>query len=635
MCAFQTTNRAPGVYIQEIDVQGPIPGVATSIAAFVGPSRNGPFGTPERLTSWTQFNDTFGDSQPESPYLVQPRFYVANAVEGFFANGGSTCWFVRASTAERASRAFQDGAGNDTLVVTAKEEGQAGNQITVAINDQPNIRTTQIVNENAPITQGLNDQVTLQSSADATKFSVGDRVEVDDAANPPETSIIEDVDNGIIVLETALANQFGAGTIRHADLVANQRRIRVENAGGIDPGSVIELNRGVAAGPTELCVVDAVESATGFLTLAPPGLANAYDLAAGDVPVDTREFALIIDGQTFDRLSMDPRHSRYFRTAVNSDLVEVTAPDPPNASPPPDDMPVVVNPAVPLQNGADDDLFALGGGEFKKAIDALRKVDEVSIVCVPDRWDQDVQQYLIEHCKNMQDRFAVLDPPRGLSTTEVQTHVRGNPVAQTTGLTAENGFAAIYYPWIKVSDPLGENGDRMLVPPSGHVAGLYGRVDSDRGVFKAPANEPLARALDLERRLEEADIGLLNEQGINVIRTLQTQWRYVNVRRLLLFIEESIQEATEFALFEPNEPTLWETIKRQVTGFLTPLWAAGALFGATPEDAFSVRVDEELNPPALRSLGLLVVEVVVCPTTPAEFIVFRVIQRPNGPVVEE
>jgi phage tail sheath protein FI len=156
----------------------------------------------------------------------------------------------------------------------------------------------------------------------------------------------------------------------------------------------------------------------------------------------------------------------------------------------------------------------------------------------------------------------------------------------------------------------------------------------------------------VERTINETDHGLLNETSVNVIRFFRgkghrvwgartiappdrTQWRYINVRRLLLFIEESIQEGTEFAVFEPNNEALWETVKRQVTGFLTQVWRSGALVGTKPEEAFSVRVDDELNPPETRALGQLIIEVRVAPTTPAEFIVFQIIQQPGKKIIDE
>jgi phage tail sheath protein FI len=169
-------------------------------------------------------------------------------------------------------------------------------------------------------------------------------------------------------------------------------------------------------------------------------------------------------------------------------------------------------------------------------------------------------------------------------------------------------------------------------------------------VFKAPANETIRGVLALERTLTEDEQGLLNENEINVLRAFpgrgpvvwgartlskSTQWKFINVRRLLLFIEESIQEGTRFAVFEPNNLALWQTVKRQVTEFLTRVWRDGGLFGATPDQAFRVRVDEELNPPSTRALGQLVIEVIVVPTTPAEFIVFRVIQDSTGASLQE
>ena len=184
------------------------------------------------------------------------------------------------------------------------------------------------------------------------------------------------------------------------------------------------------------------------------------------------------------------------------------------------------------------------------------------------------------------------------------------------------------------------------------VAGLYARTDTARGVHKAPANETLRGALGLEKVLTDDEQGPLNEAGINALRFFpgrgvvvwgartvapedRTQWRYVNVRRLLLYIEESIREGTRFAVFEPNNQALWQTVQRRVADFLTRVWRAGALVGSTPEEAFRVRVDEELTPADQRALGQLVIEVIVYPVTPAEFVEFRVIQQPGGPSVEE
>jgi uncharacterized protein len=642
MCAFVAINKAPGVYIDEVQLPGVIAGVGTSTAAFVGPARSGELRTPVRLANWTEFLEEFGGPAGGSPYLTQPPVYVTHAVQGFFAEGGSDCWFVRIGTAKRAELPLKDrsgGGGNDTLVVTAKTEGTQGNAITVEAKDA-SIASTTLVQADATIANAANNEADVTQEADAKKFLPGDVIFLDDGTNNEEATVASVVGT-VIGLEAPLQNTYAGGTLRIADLAAGSKRFRVASSTGIEPGSNIRLDD--QGGTAEDAVVQSADAA-GVVTVE-TGLTNTYSLATGGTPVDvkTLEFALVIGTTTFDKLSMDPRHSRYFAKVVDSDVATVKSVDPPNPTSPPDNMPLVAA-AASLTGGADDDPGAAlqDANAFKAGIDALRKIDEVTMLSVPDRTDQDVQAYMIDHCESMQDRFAILDPQPRATSAQIRT--------QRDALSSDRGFAALYYPQIVVSNPVAAG--RLTIPPSGHVAGLYARVDNDRGVFKAPANESLRRALDLERRLADEDQGPLNEDGINVIRSFpgrgirvwgartiapsdRTQWRYVNVRRLLLFIEESLQEGTQFVVFEPNEPALWAQVTRQVTDFLTRLWTEGALVGATADEAFRVRVDAELNPPSVRALGQLVIEVVVFPTTPAEFVVFRIIQQPGGPVVEE
>jgi len=346
--------------------------------------------------------------------------------------------------------------------------------------------------------------------------------------------------------------------------------------------------------------------------------------------------------ETHSNLAMDPRHSRYFGSAVDSPTVDIRPSDPPNPDLPPSNVPAVLAATV-LAGGKDDDVTALQASHYHAGIDALEKKSDVNILCVPDRTDQDVQSYMVAHCEKMSDRFAILDPQRNADPfTDI--------VAQRNAVASLGGYAAFYYPRIAISDPSG-NGT-LLVPPSGHLAGVYARVDDARGVHKAPANETLRGALALERELSDADQGPLNDQGINVIRAFpgtgilvwgartiapqsRTQWRYLNVRRLLLYLEKSIQLGTQFAVFEPNDLALRQKVVRMVTEFLNRVWRAGALFGATATEAFRVRADEELNPPDVRALGQLVVEVVVVPTVPAEFVVFQIVQDPTGATLKE
>jgi phage tail sheath protein FI len=271
------------------------------------------------------------------------------------------------------------------------------------------------------------------------------------------------------------------------------------------------------------------------------------------------------------------------------------------------------------------------------------KVDEITIVAAPGALRQDVQLAVIEHCENLQDRFAVIDGQRTTTIT----------VPAIQGAVRDSNYAALYFPWVKVVDqtidPVTRKpvaGAQLFVPPSAHLAGIYSRVDETRGVHKAPANEIVRGALDLEYLVTHNEQKGLNPDGVNVIRGFDGnlkvwgartlggddngEFKYINVRRLFNFLRESIDEGTQFVVFEPNAPALWEKIRRSVTAFLTNVWRDGALFGATPEEAFFVKCDEETNPPEVRELGQVVTEIGVAVVKPAEFVIFRISQFTGG-----
>jgi uncharacterized protein len=641
---FTPTNKAPGVYIEEITTAGPIAGAATSIAAFVGPARRGPINTPVRLANWNEFVAAFGEDDDLGPYLPTTQLQVTPAVAGFFENGGADCWFVRIGTARRASLALVDrsAAGNDTLVVEAQSEGVAGNNITVAVQSV-SIANTQATTLASTLSNAVAANVNQANipAADAANLRVGDWVVVDDGTNT-DRLLISSITGGTLEFESAITHAYAAGdTLRIADLDVGQRSIRVDSVTGFEPGSGITLTQG---GTTEGNVVASVDPAGGHLVLD-RGLTQTYDMSAGapnPVDIASQEFTLVIGGtETYAELSLDPRHSRYFASIVDSPTVTVRLADnPPNPTRPPEDLPadVAAAPATTLGNGADDDPGAVTAQDFKDGINVLRRVEELNILCVPDRTDQDVQGHMIEHCQDAGDRFAILDPQPRADSAGIR--------AQRDLLNSDNGFAGLYYPRLVVANPIAEG--RITIAPSGHLAGLFARVDDARGVFKAPANEALEGVLDLERALEDDTQGPLNEQGINVIRRFpgrgirvwgartiapadRTIWRYVNVRRFTSFVERSLVDGTQFVVFEPNGPALWEQVKRQVREFLTRQWTAGALVGATADDAFQVICDASLNTPASMALGQLIVEVRMYPAPPAEYVVFRIIQVPGGP----
>lgn len=288
------------------------------------------------------------------------------------------------------------------------------------------------------------------------------------------------------------------------------------------------------------------------------------------------------------------------------------------------------------------------GDDLTQALEKLESIDEVAIVAAPlppDTTPQALnaaQEALVTHCNKLEDRFAVLDSSRDIANSNL------NVTTDATGIwrpaADPKGYAAFYFPWILVSDPLGAAGTQIAVPPSGHVAGIYARSDAERGVHKAPANEVISGALDVEYAVSKIAQGPLNLAGVNCIRSFSgtikvygartlasdpagdPEWIYVNVRRLVNFLRESIDEGTQWAVFEPNADDLWSKIRRNVSSFLNGEWAAGALVGATPDQAFYVRCDEITNPPDVQALGQVVTEIGVAPTKPAEFVIFRLSQ---------
>ena len=305
--------------------------------------------------------------------------------------------------------------------------------------------------------------------------------------------------------------------------------------------------------------------------------------------------------------------------------------------------------AAPVPVPVNGRKFA-GSEASRSGINGLAIAEDVTIVAVPDLvtaatkedgsldlglWKA-VQTSLIAHCEQHANRIALLDAPPGMTPQQVREW--RSDVAQY-----DSAFAAMYYPWIKVENPTGSNGNaEIVIPPSGHVAGLWARTDESRGVWKAPANDTLRGVLDVERSVTQNEQGLINPIGINAIRPFgtrgirvwgartlssDTDWQYLNVRRLFNMVESTILEGTQWAVFEPNDVSLWEGVKRTLGGYLHGLWQSGALFGSTAEQAYFVRCDETTNTPETIDQGKLIVEVGLAPVKPAEFVIFRISQN--------
>jgi phage tail sheath protein FI len=293
---------------------------------------------------------------------------------------------------------------------------------------------------------------------------------------------------------------------------------------------------------------------------------------------------------------------------------------------------------------------AISAAEFegdvpkRQGMGGLAPLDEVTRSVMPDimtlnsdgKQMRDLQGKMIAHCETAGGKMAILDAPAGLLPQDV-LEWRMN-IARY-----DSKYAALYYPWIEVMDPIKR--EPLMIPPSGHMAGLWSRVDSGRGVHKAPANEVVLGANDLEFQVSHAEQGELNRTGINCIRafpgrgirvwgarTLSSdpEWRYINVRRIFNYVSVSFMLGTQWAVFEPNDQRLWTSLTITISNFLNRTWRSGALFGTSASDAYFVKCDAETNPPEVIEAGQVVCEIGIAPVKPAEFVIFRLSQFTGG-----
>jgi hypothetical protein len=349
--------------------------------------------------------------------------------------------------------------------------------------------------------------------------------------------------------------------------------------------------------------------------------------------------------EEFDDLQVDPRSSDYFdkrlkETTTNqsvSALVSVTA----NIA-----TPGKLGPAagVFLQNGLDD-TDPLNSNDFvgrkdgaRQELQGLQQLEldafrEVALVYAPYPHDDQTKTFLalIDHCERLRFRVAVIDCAPNAEPGDLDPR---------NDLGTDTSWAALYAPWIRISHP--DNGSPVSVPPGGHVLGIYARSDDQRGVFKAPANEIVNGAFDVVVAINTLTQGVMNPRGANAIRrfpdrgirvwgarTLSSNglWKYVSVRRLFVFLENSIYIGTQWVVFEPNDDRLWARVKDTIRLFLRSQWRQGALFGRTEDEAFFITCDRTTMSQDDVLNGRLICEIGIAPVRPAEFVIFRVFQN--------
>ena len=306
-----------------------------------------------------------------------------------------------------------------------------------------------------------------------------------------------------------------------------------------------------------------------------------------------------------------------------------------------------MNPIAALAGGADGSTLApldftgdpADAPGQKHGLDAFTENDEVSLLCCPDEYafgDQQIQDAIISQCELYKDRFAIISAPDNA------------PRPGTHTISYNSKYAAYYYPWLYVINPI--TGKKIMLPPAGHVAGIYARSDNDVGVHKDPANEVIRGIDSLQLSINNEQQGQLNPYGINVSRyfkgagnlvwggrttTTDPDWKYINVRRLFIFVEKSIQRSTQWVVFDTNDEPLWARVRRSVGDFLTRLWIDGMLQGKTKEEAYFVRCDRTTMTQADIDNGKLICVIGIAPVKPAEFVIFRIGQWDGGSEVDE
>ncbi len=513
---------SPGVYIEEIDKgTKPIEGAGTACAAFVGFAEQGPVNQPTFIPNWSEFVNNFG--------AFIKGGYLAQAVYGYFQNGGGRCYVSRLPGGEEdaaepkavAALRSQAQPSIETLTITALEAGPAGAQISIEVTKPSGEGVTE-------------DQFNLIVRRGATE---------------------EVFDN------LSFSKAKGA---RNVVEVVNKQSKLIQLAEKESPLSMVE--RAPNTGKYSLTVAEVKSTALAKVSSA------------------------VIVGDAAERTGLSGFE-------IAEDVTMLCVPD----------------------------LMAL----YQSGAISMEGVKAVQLA-------------MIAHCENMKDRFAILDCPPGLNPQQVKDW-RMNEAGYDTK------YGAVYYPWIRVANPLG-NGESIVVPPCGYMAGIYARSDTERGVHKAPANEVIRGAMGVEKLITKSEQDILNPIGVNCIRTFpgrgirvwgartlssDASWRYINVRRLFNFVEKSIQMGTQWIVFEPNDPDLWARIRRDISAFLMNVWRTGALFGTTPTVAFYVKCDGENNPPEVRDLGQVIIEIGLAPSKPAEFVIFRISQWASGSETSE
>lgn len=698
---------APGVYFESVDRgRGGIRRLPTDVAAFIGIAERGPLDEAVALDSWAAFRARFGGPLANG--------FLAYAAKAFFENGGRRAFFVRvaADSVFTASLGPQP-ADRRTTIVASVAGFLAG---AVATVEQGGVHRNHLIAAVDPLGNRLSWEAPLEPELNiALPFTVATGVAsatttLLDATGRP-TLAFEARDPGAWgnEIEVRLALSHRAATASLPLTTLDRSTLRVASVTGFALGTLVRLLQENPL-PVEVHrIVTAVDAAAGTLTFDSP-LPAAFDLAsplARPISLESLELGLTVlrHGRVEEirsGLGLSPQHAAYIESALaTSNLVRVMdlQREDSAATPWPARLPVS---SRALLTGGRDGIRALtaarfigeSGADLKRGLRTLERVDEVSLVAIPDLFVRpvpvasfaprpavpcdpcieccdeppaalplpppllerapdlpleevyDAQAALVLHCETQRDRIALLDPPP-FSPGEP----KGISAVRAWRQRFDSSFAALYFPWVRIADPLPGALERTReLPPSAHATGVIARTDLARGVHKAPANEELRWVTGLAFDVAPAEQEILNPEGINCLRAFpgrglrvygartlssNSQLRYLPVRRLLLWIGETLEESLAWAVFEPHTQVLRQAIALSIESFLSALWAAGALTGSRASEAYTVRCNEANNPQDAIDRGELLAEVGVAPTVPAEFVVLSIGRTKDSFVVLE
>ncbi|MDR1364870.1 MAG: phage tail sheath subtilisin-like domain-containing protein [Oscillospiraceae bacterium] len=592
---------SPGVYVEEFD-SGPVPmqGVSTSIAGFIGVAEKGPaVGAPSLITGFADFSRKFGG------YLQTNEFgdyrFLAHAVNHFFSNGGSKAFVVRVAPSDAAIAKIESGTGaasaEDPKGKKSKKKEESETSTAAIPSAQPAI----LIQARSPGVWGNSISVNFI------------------ATNENKSQIVKDLGEGKYVLK---------------------------NAVGFDVGDVVVLE---GSGDPQITIIKNVFQNRITLENALKGDVVDEKLLP-TIKIKTCEINITIecDGtvEKYENVSFNISSSSFIEKKLSrSELVLFRALAPTSIKPPINIIKEAFaseeeEVSVMLKGGSNGTSKNLTDGDFigkdegpgaRTGICAFLDNTDVNLMAVPGNVSANVQLSLVSHCEKLGSRFAVLDVPFvSKTTTDVLKHRD----------IVDSDYCAMYHPWLKVYDPLDKKD--TFIPPSGSVLGIYARSDNSRGVHKAPANEVVANCTGLSVNYNSAEQDFLNPRGLNAIRKFpgagiriwgartassKPLWKYINVRRLFIYIEESIKSNTNWVVFEPNDVRLWSRVRNTIETFLGGIWTTGALVGGSPEEAFFVDIGPNTMTKDDIENGRLICLIGVAPVKPAEFVIFRITQK--------